>query len=95
MAAARGALASPQRLTHRGPVVPTDRGSVPVRARRLAMCVIAASDRVEGTDGGRRARNYGLGMLTPKVICLTTLPSAHGSRSQYGAVSVASSAAKR
>jgi hypothetical protein len=36
-----------------------------------------------------------LGMLTPKVICLTSLPSAHGSRSQSGAVSAASSAAKR
>ncbi|HEX5899670.1 MAG TPA: hypothetical protein VFY32_09750, partial [Solirubrobacteraceae bacterium] len=57
--------------------------------RRLAMCVFAASDRPDRTDGGRPARNYGFAMLTPKVICLTTLPSAHGSRTQSGAVSAA------
>ena len=34
-------------------------------------------------------------MLTPKVICLSSLPSAHGSRVQSGAVSAALSAAKR
>jgi hypothetical protein len=34
-------------------------------------------------------------MLTPKVICLTSLPSAHGSRMQSGAVSAALSVAKR
>ena len=28
-------------------------------------------------------------MLTPKVTCLTTLPTAYGSRSQSGAVSAA------
>jgi hypothetical protein len=36
---------------------------------------------------GGAAESTVLGMLIPKVICLTTLPSAHGSRSQPGAVS--------
>jgi hypothetical protein len=35
-------------------------------------------------------------MLTPKVICLTTLPSAHGTRGQSGAVAaIALSGARR
>jgi hypothetical protein len=35
-------------------------------------------------------------VLTPKVICLTTLPSAHGTRGQSGAVAtIAPSAARR
>ena len=34
-------------------------------------------------------------MLTPKVICLSSLPSAHGSRMQSGAVSAALSVAQR
>jgi hypothetical protein len=35
-------------------------------------------------------------MLTPKVICLTTVPSAHGTRGQSGAVAaIAPSAARR
>jgi hypothetical protein len=34
-------------------------------------------------------------MLTPKVICLSSLPSAHGSRRPAGAVSAALSAAQR
>ncbi len=36
---------------------------------------------------GRAPKSTVLGMLTPKVTCLTSLPSAHGSRSQSGAVS--------
>ncbi len=31
-------------------------------------------------------------MLTPKVTCLTTLPSAHGSRRQFGAVAASNTA---
>jgi hypothetical protein len=34
-------------------------------------------------------------MLTPKVTCLTTLPSAHGSRTQSGALTAAPSPARR
>jgi hypothetical protein len=34
-------------------------------------------------------------MLTPKVTCLSTLPSAHGSGGQSGAVAAAPSASRR
>ena len=34
-------------------------------------------------------------MLTPKVTCLTNLPSAHGSRVQSGAVAAAPTASRR
>jgi len=43
--------------------------------------VVAALRRLDSTDGGGRAQDYGFSMLTPKVICLAALPSAHGSPS--------------